>query len=167
MTKEEKEKILQEMEHLTGGELSADMYYNDGLLQGVESCKNIINKMPITEPKETNLEHYKDDLMRIAEDCEEYDEGIIGWVKFAMERGMDRHSSNRMVELVNWMLSTYKPRYKLSRFEYDLLRTNNMPHYRAIGSYATYVNMRNVGYFKNIDFNLTIDDVLNNCEVVE
>lgn len=71
-------------------------------------------------------------------------------------------------EIIKWLKQPYKKlTYKLSRFEYDLLRTNNMSHDRKLSSFATYENLREIGYFNYIDFDLTIDEILDNCEVIE
>ena len=168
MTKEEKEKILQEMEHLIRGELSADMYYNDGIEWGVNRCKDIVENMPIAEPKETNLEHYYNEIVELTISNNSDGHHALGlaikkvYVKYTNKFGVNLN------DMLKWYSSPYeKPKYKLTQFEYDLLRTNDMSHDRKVGSFATYVNMKEVGYFKDIDFNLTIKDVLENCEVVE
>lgn len=67
-----------------------------------------------------------------------------------------------------WLKQPYKkPIYKLSRFEYDLLRTNNLSHDKKLKDFATYENLREIGYFKDIDFDLKIDEILDNCEVID
>lgn len=38
---------------------------------------------------------------------------------------------------------------------------------KKLKDFATYKNLQEVGYFKNLDFNLKIEDILENCEVIE
>ena len=40
-----------------------------------------------------------------------------------------------------------------------------MSHDRKLSSFATYKNLREIGYFKDIDFDLTIGEILENCEI--
>lgn len=72
--------------------------------------------------------------------------------------------------LLKFLQKKYKEKHidpiKLSQFEYDLLRTNDQSHDRKLSSFATYKNMKELGYFKNVDFELTIKQVLDDCEVV-
>ena len=66
---------------------------------------------------------------------------------------------------LGWFKLLYgKPIYKLTKFEYDLLRTNDMAKDKTLNDFATYKNLQTIGYFKNIDFNLKIEEVLENCE---
>lgn len=116
------------------------------------------------EKKETNLEHYYDEIM------ERYQK--IGTEKLEMAISLiyikynKKPSSFSMGEALLWLGEPYKkPKIKLTKFEYDLLRTNDQSHDRTIGSYATYKNMHEVGYYKDVDFNLTINEILENCEV--
>lgn len=66
----------------------------------------------------------------------------------------------------DWLKQPHeKPVYKLTKFEYDLLRTNNMSHDKRLNDFATYENLREIGYFKDVNFDLTIDEILENCEI--
>lgn len=118
--------------------------------------------------RETNFEHYeqkiRDSYFNFAL--------VNGDVKFCSECSCgecsfynDDHSC--LGKKIHWALAQYKPKYKLTQIEYDLLRTNNMSHDRKLSSFATYENLREVGYFKDIDFDLTINDILANCEVIK
>lgn len=138
--------------------------------EGVNLLTGLINEH--FEPKqETNYEHYK---YEIIEDCidniaiiEGKPHGCIGVscndCQFYTGENFNCHRKT-----VEWLKSLYeKPTYKLSQFEYDLLRTNNMSHDRKLRSFATYENLREIGYFTYIDFDLTIDEVLGDCEVIK
>lgn len=67
---------------------------------------------------------------------------------------------------LQWLISEHKDPIKLSQFEYDLLMTNDMSHDRKLNSFATYRNLKDIGYFQNVDLNLTINQVLENYEVI-
>ena len=65
-----------------------------------------------------------------------------------------------------FLAEEYKPKIKLNKFEYDLLRTNDQSHLRKFNSFATYRHMQEVGHFKNVmDTLMTIQDILDNCEI--
>lgn len=167
MTKEEKEKLLDYIDrrikyYQCGGE------YAEGRYDAYKDVYEYVEDMPITEPKETNLEHYYNEIVELTISNNSDGHHALGlaikkvYVKYTNKFGVNLN------DMLKWYSSPYeKPKYKLTQFEYDLLRTNDMSHDRKVGSFATYVNMKEVGYFKDIDFNLTIKDVLENCEVVE
>lgn len=70
-------------------------------------------------------------------------------------------------KLIDWMFEEYKP-IKLKRWEYDLIRTNDMSHNRAFESFNTYMNMKRIGHFAGIkNTSITLEDILNNCEVID
>ena len=118
--------------------------------------------------KETNLEHYYEDLLKVNG-------------RFAFMNGKIKHcyivsccdecafsGGNCKEEKIKWLANPYeKPTYKLNQFEYDLLRTNNTDHDRKLSSFATYKSLKEIGYFKDIDFDLTINEILNSCKVVK
>lgn len=78
------------------------------------------------------------------------------------------HDTNNLLKFLH---KEYKEKnrdpVKLYKFENDLLRTNDQSHDRKLSSFSTYRNMKDLGYFENVDFELTIKQVLENCEVVE
>lgn len=167
MTKEEKEKLLDYIaEQINCVELGED--YLAGENHAYKNVREYVECMPITEPKETNLEHYYNEIVELTISNNSDGHHALGlaikkvYVKYTNKFGVNLN------DMLKWYSSPYeKPKYKLTQFEYDLLRTNDMSHDRKVGSFATYVNIKKVGYFKDIDFDLTIKDVLENCEVVE
>lgn len=172
MTKEEKEKLIKAMKekiifHFDRYTNDKEQGYNDGLIEAIE----LVDDMETTEPKETNLEHYKNKFKEFIFDNFDGEEMTYDFLRqtliFFGEEPSITIDTDRLIDtFVETLAKPYeKPKYKLSRFEYDLLRTNNMPHDRTIGSYATYRNMHEVGYYKDVDFNLTINEILENCEV--
>lgn len=91
----------------------------------------------------------------------------LGWICEKDEHFEEKAETNYEY-FKEWLNQLHeKPTYKLSQFEYDLLRTNNMSHDRKLSSFSTYENLREIGYFNYIDFDLTIDEILDNCEVIK
>lgn len=117
--------------------------------------------------RETNYEHYKDEII---ENC--------GFT-FALVDGKPHkcacvncndcgfstgHGCSEKVK--EWLKSPYKkPTYKLNQFEYDLLKSySDIYSFNAFNSLS---GMKEKGYFKGIDDNKTIGDILDNCEVIK
>lgn len=119
------------------------------------------------EKTETNYEHYKDGILQNVK----YALAVVnGEPKSCIDTNCgecDFKDNGECVKRVReWLKKPYKkPTYKLSQFEYDLLRTNNMSRNRKLSSFATYKNLGEIGYFKDIDFDLTINEILSNFEV--
>lgn len=118
---------------------------------------------------ETNYEHYKDEIVRFFINDIARVNG-----RFALCNGVncsecDFHDASSKGDCIaaieNWL--KLKHTYRLTRFEYDLLRTNTESKDKTFNDFATYKNLRSVGYFRGIDFELKIDDVLANCEVIQ
>ena len=177
MNKKEKQNILTICNN-TGDKLSA--------MQAIESIKQYI--AVVEEDKaESNMTHYRFDIKKIffssilnasnkimevpALDCEQelkqalykaYNELYDFYLMHVDEP--NKYFTNEFVQedLIDWLADEYKNtnRFELSKFEYDLLATNDQSHNRKLKTYQTYLNMKKAGYFKNIDFNLTIKEVL-------
>ena len=71
-------------------------------------------------------------------------------------------------KFVDWLLAEHKEPIKLKRWEYDLIRTNDMSHSRKFNSFNTYKSMKRCGYFNGItNTSMTLKEILENCEVVD
>lgn len=76
-------------------------------------------------------------------------EGVIAWASF--QRIDEKH----------------KEKYKLTKFEYDLLSVHK--DFKTLNQIANQIHLfklREKGYFKYIDTNIPIREILDNCEVV-
>lgn len=170
-TKEEYEKALKEMNDAFYGITflnSQTRRFDDNL----NLLRELVNEH-FEEKQETNYEHYKDEI-------------IEGWmlnlalVDGKLERcsrvdcdecefnsGVNKGCKQRLVE---WVKMPYKkPKYKLNRFEYDLLQSYSQgysPKYK-FKNINSLIEMRGKGHFKDIDLDLTIEDILGNCEVLK
>lgn len=122
------------------------------------------------EKTETNYEHYKDEII---ENC---------GFNFALVDGKPHkcacvscsdcgfstgHGCSEKTK--EWVKQPYKkPVYKLTQFEYDLLQSYLKGHLsgRKFKSILVLNWMKEKGYFKDIDENATIVDILEKCEVI-
>ncbi len=168
-----KERYMCALDHMEESYVNSDKsmramtsYNND-----VQLLAGLINKH--FEPRqETNYEHYRDELAEFFIDnvavvngkpkkCNDTD----------CERDCDLCSTCDKDTypglLINWLNQPYKEStYKLTQFEYDLLRTNNRAQGKTLNDFGTYKNLKEIGYFNKLDLDLKIDDILANCEVV-
>jgi hypothetical protein len=124
------------------------------------------------EKQETNYEHYKDEIIEgwmldlalvdgklkrcSRTDCNECE----------FNPGANKGCKQRLIE---WVKKPYeKPKYKLTQFEYDLLSVHkDFKTYNNIANQIHLFKMREKGYFKDIDTNIPIREILDNCEVIE
>lgn len=117
--------------------------------------------------QETNIEHYYEYLSEV---------GLGG---FALVNGRcTKCSGTRCSECdfgsdgcnkLRWLASPYKkPAYKLTKFENDLLQSYLKGHLsgRKFKSILVLNGMKEKGYFKGVDENATIVDILEKCEVI-
>lgn len=164
-TKEEYEKAVKNIKDAFYAKSVNLALATENFKTNLDFLAGLINER-FEEKAETNAEHYLNDLLKIGrhfcfmhgkvKDCCDVGCGFCTFGKGNCDK-----------ERFKWLASPYKkPSYKLTKFEFDLLRTNNMSHDRKLSSFATYKNLKEIGYFKDIDFNLTINEILEICEVV-
>lgn len=125
----------------------------------------------------TNLEHYKHEISD-------------RWMGYVEHRGHERYNdylglaiidvyiedlkrlgldepSNAIASVMFWLTREYQEPIKLKQWEKDLLdctfnKSLDFKDYRDL------LEMKHRGYFKGIsDTNMSIEQILNNCEVVE
>ena len=119
----------------------------------------------------TNFEYYKSDIFKLYKKYADSTKIIYLAIGMAMHnvywKNFDKAKDN-IVSMLDWYAQPYKePKNKGTQFEYDLLKTNDQDHNRTVGSFNTYLNMRNLGYFKSVNFDKSIKEVLENWEMVE
>ena len=125
------------------------------------------------QKQETNLDHYKDEILEKClwnlavvkgkpkrcnctncSDCEFCKDQPIKCHKMATE----------------WLKQLYEaPAIKLTKFEYDLLQSCSQgysPKYQ-FKNINSLTEMRKKGYFKGVDRDATIEDILANSEITE
>lgn len=125
----------------------------------------------MTAEQETNLDHYKDDIAELFLDRLSLVDGKPKRCIYTVCDGeCDLHpecDNETHQDLVKeWLRKPYvKPIYKLNQFEYDLLQ-----NYKGILMFKnmnTLNRMKEKGYFKGIDENETVGDILERCEVIK
>lgn len=164
-TKEEYIKALNGMEEVYDN-FDGCMSAMNMFKEGVNLLTGLINEH-FEEKQETNYEYYKDEIIEKSNlffalvDGKPHQCSDVSCCDCGFSTG---HGCTEKVK--EWLKSPHKNQtYKLSQFEYDLLRTNNMSCNRKLSSFATYKNLGEIGYFKDIDFDLTINEILSNFEV--
>lgn len=165
-TKEEYEKALKEIN---------DAFYGANFLNNqtrrfddnLNLLREIVNEH-FEEKAETNLEFYYDDLLE--EDCSDFGvvNGKIESCAYILCKKCEFEGGNCHKNRIAWLLSQRKkPKYKFTQFEYDLINT-----YRHVDDRCKFnccyqlKSLKEKGYFKNVDKNELIKDILANCEVV-
>lgn len=120
------------------------------------------------EKAETNAEHYLNDLLKIGRHFCFMHEKVknccdVGCAVCTFGKGdCDK-------ERFKWLASPYKkPAYKLTKFENDLLQSYLKGHLSGhkFKSILVLNGMKEKGYFKGVDENATIVDILEKCEVI-
>lgn len=120
---------------------------------------------------ETNLDHYKDEIL---EECMWNLAMVNGRPKRCNltrcsdcefnKKDQPKECRKRRIE---WLKQPYKnPAIKLTKFEYDLLQIYSKKTYRFKAMTAL-TRMKEKGYFKGVDENETIEDILENCDISE
>lgn len=142
----------------------------DELKAIIQQCKELgwLEEEKQEIKQETNLERYFDDI------------GIFGINSFAVTNGKpmrckDVHCDECDFcghcgrERLIWLTSPYKkPPYKLSQFEYDLIQTYSYIHEGyTLSKFKRLIKLKDKGYFKCVDYDTKIQDILANCEVSE
>lgn len=83
-------------------------------------------------------------------------------------KGMFKRLGYQKERILNERFISYKkPKYKFTQFEYDLINTYSHVDDRCKfnGCYQL-KSLKEKGYFKNVDKNELIKDIIENCEVV-
>ncbi|MDY5435664.1 hypothetical protein [Peptostreptococcus porci] len=118
----------------------------------------------------TNLEFYKDEIYEMQRDL--FDKGLcisdsIG-VAICNVCKKQTGLSAFMPMVLDWLLEEHKEPIKLKQWEYDLLKCYQET--KDDGEFVDHYILKEMqykGYFQNIDYNLTIEEILDNCEVIE
>lgn len=118
-------------------------------------------------PEVTNLEYYKDEIL---ENCIENLAVVKGRPKLCYKincndcdfKLVQKGCHNKVKE---WLNQPYKkPTYKLTKFEKELLQC--YPDIYSFKVFNSLNRMKEKGYFKGIDDNELIGEILAKCEVV-
>lgn len=118
-----------------------------------------------------NIEKYCDELLNLEGDINCYFTECI----MKEECGNKKDCDECKKDLIKWLNEEYKEPIKLTQFEYDLLMVHmsapfddedEMKDTKLSSSYII-EGMKEEGYFKDIDLEMTLKEVLEKCEVIE
>lgn len=120
------------------------------------------------EKQETNFEHYFEYLSKLNMG----DFALIdGRVTQCLGTGCSECDFNGdcIEGKFRWLKQPYeKPKYKLTKFEFDIIQTYRDCHESCkISEFKQLIELKDKGYFKCIDHDTKIQDVLKNCEVIQ
>lgn len=132
----------------------------------IQQCKEL-GWLDEEQREETNLDHYKDEIL---ENCLDSLAVVKGRPKLCYKTSCN-DCDFKLVQkgchnkVKDWLKQTHiKPIYKLTKFEKELLEC-----YSDVNSFKVFNSlngMKEKGYFKGIDDNELIGDILAKCEVV-
>lgn len=140
------------------------------IIQQVKELHWLEEKVEIKEarnPEVTNLEYYKDEIL---ENCIDNLAVVKGRPKLCYKTNCNDcdfkiNQIGCRNKVKDWLKQTHeKPVYKLTKFEKELLEC-----YSDVYSFKVFNSlngMKEKGYFKGIDDNELIGDILAKCEVV-
>jgi hypothetical protein len=162
-TKEEYEKALKEMNDAFYGITflnSQTRRFDDNL----NLLRELVNEH-FEEKKESNLEHYKEEIKSAG-----YDFALVNgkpttckWILCDQCFFNDRILCAK--KRIEWMLKPFKRKYKLTQFEYDLLQSYASGY--KFKDIMPLIVMKEKGYFKDINKDEKITDILWNCGVIK
>ena len=95
-----------------------------------------------------------------------YGTGEIGVNVFIKLRDSDY--SDYKEKGIEWLLEEHKEPIKLKKWEYDLLKCYQET--KDDGEFVDHYILKEMqykGHFQGVDYNLTIEEILENCEVIE
>lgn len=168
-TKEEYEKALKEIN---------DAFYGANFLNNqtrrfddnLNLLRELVNEH-FEEHPETNYEHYKDEIIEgwmldlALVDGKLKRCSLVDCNECEFNPGANKGCKQRLIE---WVKMPYeKPKYKLNRFEYDLLNAyKDSGMQKCLSNYRPLLELNEKGYFKDIDTKIPIREILDNCKVV-
>lgn len=170
-TKEEYEKALKEMNDAFYGITflnSQTRRFDDNL----NLLRELVNEH-FEEKQETNYEHYKDEIVELCIDDLALSNGKISRCDDTLCRECGFADEDceciRCYEIKKWFQQPYKkPPYKLSQFEFDLIQTySDYNENYILSKFNRLIKLKDKGYFKGVDYDTKIQDILTNCEVIE
>lgn len=140
------------------------------IIQQVKELHWLDEKTEIKEarnPEVTNLEYYKDEIL---ENCIENLAVVKGKPKLCPTTNCSDCDFNGSLigchkKVADWLKQPHKkPVYKLTKFEKELLQC--YPDIYSFKVFNSLNEMKEKGYFKGIDDNELIGEILAKCEVV-
>lgn len=132
-----------------------------------------MKKKKFVMTKETNLEHYLEQIKKI-EDYDSFcirkdDQALCACGEVGCNRCTFGDAGNCAIARIEWMASPYTgDRCRLTKAEWDILDAYVQESYP--GTFKLFSNlmcMKEKGYFKNVDPGKELKEILANCVVIE
>lgn len=154
-------------------------YSSDNSMGAMNKFKEDINLLyglvneHFKEHPETNFEHYKDRIIELCIDKLAISKGKVVECCAIPCSECDFEDKNGHCignhEIMKWLKQPYKkPPYKLRKFEFDIIQTYRDCHESCkLSEFKQLIELKGKGYFKGIDLDLKIHEILANCEVVQ
>jgi len=167
-------------EYIDALERMEQSYYNfDGCMSAMNRFKEDVNLLEglvnehFKEKVETNFEHYKDGIIELCSDDLAISKGKISNCNaISCTECIFVDKDGKCIgcnEIKKWLKKPYrKTVYKLTKFEIDLLQSCSQgysPKYQ-FKNINSLTEMRKNGYFKCINRDETIEEILEKSEVV-
>ena len=147
-------------------------YYNfDGCISSMNKFKEDVNLLTglvneyFEEKKESNLEHFKEEIK-----CADYEFALVNgkpttckWI--LCDQCFFNDKSLCAKKRIEWMLKPFKRKYQLTQFEYDLLQSYASGY--KFKDVMSLIVMKEKGYFKGVNKDEKITDILWNCGVIK
>ena len=150
---------MQEVYDNLDGCMSAVNMFNEG----VHLLAELVNEH--FEKKESNLEHYKEEIKSAG-----YEFALVDgkpttckWILCDQCFFNDRSCCAK--KRIEWMLKPFKRKYQLNKFEYDLLQSYASGY--KFKDVMPLIVMKEKGYFKDVNKDEKITDILWNCGVIK
>lgn len=137
--------------------------YLNTFVKELEEIKSIIEK------KETNFERLLNHLWSFIVEHDS-DSVSIFKLEFAMLEDFGEIPNHSMNDFILWLKRPYqKPKVKLTKLEYDLIEYCHESDDECNFNNWIYLNaMKEKGHFKGISNDgMTLEEILNNCEIVK
>ena len=123
--------------------------------------------------QESNFEHYKDGIIELCVDDLAVSKGkVVECLAISCSECDLADKNGNCIgshEIIKWLKQPYKkPPYKLSQFEFDLIQTYRDGNTDCkLSARRILRELKDKGYFKCVDYDTKIQDILDNCEVIK
>lgn len=130
--------------------------------------KELVNEC-FEQKRETNFEHYKDEIRDADFDFAVRDGKVIPCDGCPCSECLffGNHTSCSVLR-IEWLYQKYQRKYKLTQFEYDLIKAfDRCKECCLLNEIECLKKLSEKGYFKGIDSFTKVHDIIDNCEVIK
>ena len=137
----------------------------------IQQCKELgwLEDEKQETKQETNFEHYKDEIRDADFDFAVRDGKVIPCDGCPCSECLffGNHTSCSVLR-IEWLYQKYQRKYKLTQFEYDLIKAfDRCKECCLLNEIECLKKLSEKGYFKGIDSFTKVHDIIDNCEVRE